>query len=65
LVIDPGALAGRESYYARLEVLINEMLSDNGVRLAGERRAQLLRQSQAAGISVPQAQLDILERLGV
>ncbi|KAF4530928.1 hypothetical protein B566_EDAN018961 [Ephemera danica] len=41
LVIDPGALAGTEHYLDRLEVLISEMLQDEGVRLPGVRRSDL------------------------
>lgn len=63
LLIDPGALAGRESYLERIEVLIDEMLRDDGVRLAGQRREKLLQQSAKTGIEVPQAQLDLLDRL--
>jgi (2R)-3-sulfolactate dehydrogenase (NADP+) len=37
IVIDPGALAGRDSFLARVEVLVAEMQRD-GVRLPGARR---------------------------
>lgn len=63
LLIDPGALAGQESYQARIEVLINEMLVDDGVRLAGQRREKLLQQAMKAGVDVAQAQLDLMARL--
>ena len=62
-MIDPGALAGQASYYARLEVLIAEMLVDDGVRLAGERRLRLERAAAVGGITIPdalKAQLDTL-----
>jgi (2R)-3-sulfolactate dehydrogenase (NADP+) len=52
LVIDPGALAGRDGYLDRVEVLIREMLQDEGVRLPGARREQLLRQARAEGLDV-------------
>ncbi|MFA9439251.1 Ldh family oxidoreductase [Uliginosibacterium sp. sgz301328] len=42
LVIDPGALAGRDVFNERLETLIAYMLQDDGVRLPGERRAAAL-----------------------
>ena len=63
LVIDPGALAGTDAYHARMEVLITEMLVDEGVRLAGARRLALERTAQQAGIAIPDAlhtQLDAL-----
>ena len=63
LLLDPGALAGAESYLSRIEVLIDEMLRDDGVRLAGQRREKLLQQALKNGLDVPQAQLDLLDRL--
>ena len=41
LAIDPGALAGSDAYLSRLELMINTMLRDEGVRLPGMRRQQL------------------------
>ncbi len=52
IVIDPGALAGQDAYYARMEALITEMLVDDGVRLAGSRRLALERHAATAGITV-------------
>ena len=52
IVIDPGALAGAEAYLDRIEVLIAEMLRDDGVRLPGARREALRRQAEAAGLVV-------------
>jgi (2R)-3-sulfolactate dehydrogenase (NADP+) len=52
LLVDPGALAGREVYFERVETLVAEMLVDEGVRLAGERRLALERQARAHGIQV-------------
>ncbi|MBL8330641.1 MAG: Ldh family oxidoreductase [Rubrivivax sp.] len=57
LVIDPGALAGSDSYLDRIEVLVTEMLRDEGVRLPGARREALHRAAQAQGIEVPDALL--------
>jgi (2R)-3-sulfolactate dehydrogenase (NADP+) len=54
IVIDPGALAGRAAYLDRIEVLLVEMLSDEGVRLPGARREALRRQAEARGIEVPE-----------
>jgi len=53
LLIDPGALAGNEVYFERIEALISEMLMDEGVRLAGERRLALERKARVEGIEVP------------
>lgn len=55
LVIDPGALAGNASYLARIEVLIAEMLVDDGVRLAGARRLALEQQAMQHGLQIPDA----------
>ena len=55
LVIDPGALAGTDAYFERMETIITEMLMDDGVRLAGARRLALERQAQRAGVSIPDA----------
>jgi (2R)-3-sulfolactate dehydrogenase (NADP+) len=53
LLIDPSALAGRDVYDERIETLIAEMLVDEGVRLAGERRLALERQARGEGIELP------------
>lgn len=63
IVIDPGALAGIDVYYERMECLITEMLVDDGVRLAGARRLELERKATHDGIVIPdalKAQLDVL-----
>jgi (2R)-3-sulfolactate dehydrogenase (NADP+) len=57
LVIDPGALAGRDGYLQRVEVLVAEMLTDEGVRLPGARREALRRGAEAQGLEVPDALL--------
>ncbi|HSM22770.1 MAG TPA: Ldh family oxidoreductase, partial [Rubrivivax sp.] len=54
---DPGALAGNDAYLDRLEVLVAEMLKDEGVRLPGARREALRRQAEAEGIEVAEALL--------
>jgi (2R)-3-sulfolactate dehydrogenase (NADP+) len=53
LLIDPGALAGRDVYDERIETLVTEMLLDEGVRLAGERRLALERKAREEGIELP------------
>ena len=55
IVIDPGALAGREMFLDRLEVLVREMLRDDGVRLPGARREQLRRSAERDGLNVSEA----------
>ncbi len=55
LVIDPGALAGSADYLARIEVLLAEMLGDEGVRLPGARREALRRQAATDGVEVDPA----------
>jgi (2R)-3-sulfolactate dehydrogenase (NADP+) len=57
IVIDPGALAGSAAYLDRVEVLVGEMLKDEGVRLPGARREALRRKAEAEGIEVAEAVL--------
>jgi len=63
IVIDPGALAGREHFLDRLEVLVREMLVDDGVRLPGVRRESLRRLAEAQGLTVADAMLEALRTL--
>ncbi|HEY8243582.1 MAG TPA: Ldh family oxidoreductase [Casimicrobiaceae bacterium] len=60
LVVDPGALAGGDTYFARVEALIAEILRDEGVRLPGARRDALAAQAERAGIEIPQAVVDTM-----
>lgn len=55
LAIDPAALAGADSYYARLEVLISAMVADDDVRLPGARRHQSVAKARAEGMEIPDA----------
>ncbi len=57
IVIDPGALTGSASYLDRIEVLVTEMLRDDGVRLPGARRERLRLDAEQKGIDVPDALL--------
>lgn len=57
IVVDPGALAGREAYLDCVEVLVAEMLKDDGVRLPGARREALRRKAQSDGLAVADAML--------
>ena len=55
LAIDPEALAGADSYFSRLEVMITRMLADDGVRLPGACRQQSAARARAEGIEIPDA----------
>ncbi len=57
IIIDPGALAGREAYFQRIEVLIAEMLRDDEVRLPGARREALHRRAETEGIELSETLL--------
>ncbi|MEY4712204.1 MAG: hypothetical protein RIS88_1654 [Pseudomonadota bacterium] len=63
ILIDPGALAGSEGYFARIEVLLAEILSDDGVRLPGARRLALERKARAGGLEVSDTMLQSLRQL--
>lgn len=63
VVINPGALAGQDVYYERMETLITEMLVDDGVRLAGARRIALEQHAGRSGLTVPDALGEQLQRL--
>ncbi len=60
LAVDPGALAGRETFLDRVETLVAAMLESPGVRLPGARRLQLREKARASGIDVPD---DLLARI--
>jgi len=63
LVIDPAALAGRETYLDRLEVLVGAMLADSGVRLPGERRRENEARARRHGLAVDDALYRELRKL--
>lgn len=63
IVIDPGALVGREHFLDRLEVLVREMLVDDGVRLPGTRREALRLAAETQGLTVTDAMLEALRTL--
>ena len=60
IVIDPDALAGREGFLDRVEVLVREMLVDDGVRLPGARREALLAKAKTEGLVIGDALLGSL-----
>jgi len=53
VAINPGALAGMETYFARVEALVAAMAQDEGVRLPGERRRGNRERAERDGIAVP------------
>jgi (2R)-3-sulfolactate dehydrogenase (NADP+) len=53
LVIDPGALAGLDGYHTRMEILVEAMIADAGVRLPGDRREESRRQARENGLIIP------------
>ncbi|MBU2286408.1 MAG: Ldh family oxidoreductase, partial [Gammaproteobacteria bacterium] len=63
IVIDPGALAGRQVYGERIEALLSAILVDDGVRLPGKRRFDLVAKADAVGVEVPDAMLDSIAAL--
>jgi (2R)-3-sulfolactate dehydrogenase (NADP+) len=63
IAINPDALAGADSYFSRLEVLIARMLAEAGVRLPGARRQQAAARARAEGIEIPDALLAELRTL--
>jgi (2R)-3-sulfolactate dehydrogenase (NADP+) len=63
IAVDPDALAGADSYFERLEVLVSRMLAEEGVRLPGARRQQAAARARAEGIEIGDALLDELRQL--
>ena len=63
LVIDPGALAGLDGYYARLEILVEAMNAEVGVRLPGDRRVNARQLARENGLNIPDKLLNELHSL--
>lgn len=63
LAIDPGALAGHERYFERVEAVITAMLADEGVRLPGSRRFASEKKLRAEGIDIADDLLAKIEKL--
>jgi (2R)-3-sulfolactate dehydrogenase (NADP+) len=63
VAVDPAALAGIDSYFERLEVMLSAMTQDEGVRLPGARRHADREKASALGIEVPDVLLLELEKL--
>ncbi len=63
LFFDPAALAGRATYFARMESLVEAMLQDEGVRLPGGQRTARWQAVERNGLDVPDALLQKLKQL--
>ena len=63
IVIDPKALGGDAVYTERIEALVMAMMADEGVRLPGQRRVQLLAAAKHSGLNVPDSVLDTIRAL--
>jgi (2R)-3-sulfolactate dehydrogenase (NADP+) len=55
VVVDPGSLAGRETYFERVDTLVAAMLADEGVRIPGARREALAAKAADRGVDIPDA----------
>ncbi len=62
IAIDPGALAGREKYFERVEAVVSAMQVDPEVRLPGARRFASQKAAKG-GIEVPDELLVQIEKL--
>jgi (2R)-3-sulfolactate dehydrogenase (NADP+) len=63
LAIDPGALAGMDRYFERVQTVVDTMLADPEVRLPGARRFAAEKSASAQGIEVPDELLAQIEKL--
>jgi (2R)-3-sulfolactate dehydrogenase (NADP+) len=63
IAVDPDGLAGADSYFARLEVLVSRMLAEGGVRLPGARRKQVSARARAEGVEIAETLLSELRAL--
>jgi len=63
LAIDPGALAGHDRYFERVETVVSAMLQDEGVRLPGSRRFASEKKLRAEGIEIAEDLLSKIEKL--
>src|SRR2546421_1968913 len=63
IAIDPGALAGMERYFERVETVVSTMLADPEVRLPGARRFAAEKTARAQGLEIPDDLLAQIEKL--
>lgn len=55
LAIDPGAIAGKDTYFSRTDTLVQAMLQDESVRVPGDRRRAQQEKAEKEGISISDA----------
>ena len=63
MAIDPGALAGHDVFYERVETLVEAMTEDPAVRLPGERRRLNRERAAIQGLEIPAALLTRIRSL--
>ena len=63
IAIDPGALAGMDTYFERVETVVSTMLADPEVRLPGSRRFAAEKSARSQGIDIPDELLAQIEKL--
>jgi (2R)-3-sulfolactate dehydrogenase (NADP+) len=63
IAINPGALAGEDVFFDRVDALVAAMTEDAEVRLPGERRMHNLERATREGVSVPSELLDTIRTL--
>ena len=62
IALDPDFFSG-ESYFHRIEMLVSEILDQDGVRLPGSRKEALRRKAAREGLVLPVDLMDQLQRL--
>ena len=63
LAIDPGALAGMDKYFERVETVVRTMLAEEGVRLPGAKRFASQKKLAGEGIEIADDLLAKIEKL--
>src|SRR5213075_1838738 len=63
IAIDPGALAGMERYFERVDTVVSTMLADPEVRLPGARRFAAEKAARSQGLEIPEDLLAQIEKL--
>jgi (2R)-3-sulfolactate dehydrogenase (NADP+) len=65
MAVNPGALAGQEVFFERVETLVAAMTQDSAVRLPGERRAANRARAARQGVDLPAELLAKIRALAV
>jgi (2R)-3-sulfolactate dehydrogenase (NADP+) len=63
IAVDPGALAGMDTYFERVETVVSTMLADPEVRLPGARRFASEKSARSQGMEIPDELLAQIEKL--